>query len=242
MINLLSLHHKLIVTIIKKGLASKVVKATKNEGAEGGTILFGKGTGIHEHSSFMGIPIEPEKEIILTLTPENQVDDILSVINGAGKLDKPGNGVGFVINVSKLLGKPHLLDQQVENLVDKEKVMDNNHQLFNLIVTIVNKGNSETVVNATKGAGAEGGTILFGRGTGIHEHAKLFSIQIEPEKEVVLTLVPKDLTDDVLLAIEEGVEINKPGKGIAFVLDVERTTGINHNIIKKLKQDIQGAT
>lgn len=231
MIHLLSLHHKLLITILKKGLASKVVKASKQAGAEGGTIIYGKGTGIHESSSFFGLPMEPEKEVILTLAPYHQFAAVIAAIEKAGKLNRPGNGIGFMVDVAKLIGRPHLLQSDRINQADKEKDKVNKLR-FNLIVTIINKGNSETVVEATKKAGAEGGTIIFGRGTGIHEHAKLLSIQIEPEKEIVLTLVPDELTDSVLQAIEEDAEINKPGKGIAFVLDVERTTGINHNIIK----------
>lgn len=100
--------------------------------------------------------------------------------------------------------------------------------LYDVIVTIVNKGYSEKVIEASKKAGAEGGTILNGRGTGIHEQAKLFSIQIEPEKEIVLTLIAREKTDDVLKAIMVEGELEKPGKGIAFVLEVERTIGINH--------------
>ncbi|GAE33306.1 P-II family nitrogen regulator [Halalkalibacter akibai] len=99
---------------------------------------------------------------------------------------------------------------------------------YNLIVTVVNKGYSEKVVEATKKAGAEGGTIIYGRGTGIHEQAKLFSIAIEPEKELVLTLIDREKTDAVLETILIEAELNKPGKGIAFVLEVERTIGINH--------------
>lgn len=100
--------------------------------------------------------------------------------------------------------------------------------LFDLIVTIVNKGNCDKVIEASKKAGAEGGTLLFGRGTGIHEHAKLFGITIEPEKEVILTLIRRELSEEVFAAIAVAVDLNKPGKGIAFVLEVERVVGITH--------------
>ena len=99
---------------------------------------------------------------------------------------------------------------------------------YDLIVTIVNKAQSEKVVEASKEAGAEGGTILFGRGTGIREHARLFGITIEPEKELVLTLIKRDLTEKVLEAIVSRADLNKPGKGIAFVLGIDRVEGINH--------------
>ena len=101
---------------------------------------------------------------------------------------------------------------------------------FQLIVTIVNKGKCGAVIDSSKKAGAEGGTIITGRGSGVHEKAKLFSFTIEPEKEIVLTLVPIDLTEKVLEAIVNATELNEPGNGIAFVMDVEKTTGINHLI------------
>lgn len=99
---------------------------------------------------------------------------------------------------------------------------------YDLIVTIVPKGKAEVVVEAARKAGAEGGTILFGRGTGIHETQRLFNIPIEPEKEIVLTLIPKTLTERVAQAIREATDLEKPGKGIAFVIDVAQVMGIAH--------------
>lgn len=101
---------------------------------------------------------------------------------------------------------------------------------FQLIVSIVNKGFCGSVIDSSLEAGAEGGTIISGRGSGIHEKAKLFSFTIEPEKEIVLTLVPSDRTEKVLEAIVTATKLNEPGNGIAFVLDVENVTGINHLI------------
>lgn len=101
--------------------------------------------------------------------------------------------------------------------------------LHDLIVTVVNKGKAEKVVEASKRAGAEGGTVIMGRGTGIHEKAKLFGITIEPEKEIVFTLTPKEITQTVMEAIIKDTDLNKPGKGIAFVLPVDKIAGINHD-------------
>lgn len=100
---------------------------------------------------------------------------------------------------------------------------------YKLIVTIVNKGSADHIVEVTKEAGADGGTIVYGRGTGVHEKQKLFSMLIEPEKEIILTLVKDDEVKKVLDAIVTKGELNKPGKGITFVMDVEKTSGISHN-------------
>jgi nitrogen regulatory protein PII len=99
---------------------------------------------------------------------------------------------------------------------------------LNLIVTIVNRGFSEDVVYASKKAGAEGGTVISGRGSGIHENTKIMGIPIEPEKDIVLTLIPREKTDGVLHAISDTAGLDKPGNGIAFVIEVEKAAGICH--------------
>lgn len=222
---------KLIVTIVRKEKAKKVIFASKKAGASGGTTLFGKGFRLHDKERFLGIPIEREREIILTLVDEEIYPAVMQAIIDSVSLNKPKQGIGFVINAKQITGVQHLLglndtdnepDEEDVELKMEEKIM------YDLIVTIVNKGDCEKVIDASKRAGAEGGTILSGRGTGIHEQAKLFNILIEPEKEVVLTLINKEKTNDVLKAIEEEAELNTAGKGIAFVIGVEQTIGINH--------------
>ncbi|HHU86002.1 MAG: P-II family nitrogen regulator [Pelotomaculaceae bacterium] len=103
--------YQLIVTIIKKGFAERVVNAAKAAGARGGTILHGRGVGIHEQKKLLGIPIEPEKDIILTLIHQDQTKNVLKAIVQAGQLEKPGTGIGFVIDVDKVVGIVSLLEE-----------------------------------------------------------------------------------------------------------------------------------
>jgi nitrogen regulatory protein PII len=211
-------------------MGRKVVKASKLAGAEGGTVIIGKGTGIHEIKALFGIPIEPEKEIIFTLTSKEKLDSILQSVVSTAKLNKPGHGIAFIIDISKVAGICHLgMPVATSNRIfGGTKMTAGKEVLYDLIITIVNKGDAEKVVNSSKEAGAEGGTILSGRGTGIHERAKLFGITIEPEKEIVLTLIDRQQSNKVLEAIINESALNKPGKGIAFVLEVEKVVGINH--------------
>lgn len=229
MLSALLTNYKLVITVVKKGLGRKVVEAAREAGAEGGTTLFGTGTGIHEKESFLGIPIAPEKEIILTLICAEKADAVLASICGACHVDRPAHGIAIVVDVPSVAGICHLCT--LPAATEREEggsEMKEAAALYDLIVTIVNKGDAEKVVEASRRAGASGGTIMFGRGTGIHERLKLFGITIEPEKEIVLTLIDQEHTDPVLEAIIQEVELNKPGKGIAFVLKVEKVAGITH--------------
>ncbi|MEZ5801878.1 MAG: P-II family nitrogen regulator [Rhizobiaceae bacterium] len=97
-----------------------------------------------------------------------------------------------------------------------------------LIVSIVRKGWGDTVLQASMKAGAHGGTILLGRGVGRNEQMRVFGIQIEPEKEIVLTVVPAGMKNTMLREIERAAELNAPGHGLAFVLPLEKVIGVVH--------------
>ncbi|HET8748997.1 MAG TPA: P-II family nitrogen regulator [Ramlibacter sp.] len=97
-----------------------------------------------------------------------------------------------------------------------------------LIVSIVRRGWGSTVLEAAVQAGARGSTVLVGRGGGINEQEKIFGVSIEPEKEIVLTVVRADLVDTILAEIVRAAELNETGKGIAFVMPVEKIVGVAH--------------
>jgi nitrogen regulatory protein P-II 1 len=98
----------LIVSIVRKGWGNTVLEASIKAGATGGTVMLGRGVGVNEKESIFGIPIEPEKEILLTLTPESDTETIMQAIMRAAELDQPGNGLVFVVPVTKVLGIPHI--------------------------------------------------------------------------------------------------------------------------------------
>jgi nitrogen regulatory protein P-II 1 len=97
-----------------------------------------------------------------------------------------------------------------------------------LIVTVVRKGWGSTVLEASVRAGARGGTVLFGRGAGINEQEKIFGMSIEPEKEIVLTVTYQGIVDVVLDEIVRAAQLNDTGRGIAFVVPVDKVVGVAH--------------
>jgi len=101
---------------------------------------------------------------------------------------------------------------------------------FELIMCIVNVGFSDAVMEAAKGAGAKGGTVIKARGTATTETDKFFNFSIQPEKEMVLILVPNQIKEDVLHALYKAVGLNTPGSGIAFSVPVDNVVGISRQI------------
>ena len=101
---------------------------------------------------------------------------------------------------------------------------------FKMIITIVKRGFSDPIITASKKAGAEGGTIFNGRGTGVNEQKSIFGMPLQPEKEIILTVVRSSMAKKVLHAIYNAAKLGESGNGIAFVLPIEQVVGINHPI------------
>ena len=98
--------------------------------------------------------------------------------------------------------------------------------MYNSIFVIVYKGNAELVIEAANKAGSKGGTIINARGSGTHETTKVFAMDIEPEKEIVLILSEVESTQKIVDAINLELKIEEPGNGIVIVQNVSKTYGI----------------
>ena len=95
-----------------------------------------------------------------------------------------------------------------------------------VIFCIVNAGFADAVMDAAKEYGARGGTVIHARGTANSEVEKRFEIAVQPEKEIVMILVPSKIKDDILHALYRAVGLKTPGQGIAFSMPVDAVVGI----------------
>lgn len=87
-------------------------------------------------------------------------------------------------------------------------------------VVIVPLGFSEKVVLAANEAGATGATILRARGANASKHG-LFSLHIEPEKEMILITATKEVTKAITKQINEEFTKTCNRGGSVYILPVE---------------------
>ena len=97
---------------------------------------------------------------------------------------------------------------------------------YELIVTIINEGYTDAVMDAAREAGARGGTIIHSRGTGNKEIEKKYGVVITPRKEMLYILVNSEIKDNVMSAINKVAGIETKGQGIIFSLPVNDAAGI----------------
>lgn len=95
---------ELIITIANEGYAEDIMSAAKMSGATGGTTINGRGLETEKIIKFLGITIEPEKDIVLILAPIDKKIDIMNSIVEKCGLKTLGKGICFSLPVSHVIG------------------------------------------------------------------------------------------------------------------------------------------
>lgn len=96
--------YEAIFVIVDKNSMDEVLDAAQSAGSTGGTVIHGRGYGSRQRETLFNIQIEPEKEIILILSKAEKTDGIVTAISEKLGIKDPGNGIIFVMDVSRTLG------------------------------------------------------------------------------------------------------------------------------------------
>lgn len=209
---------ELICIVVNLGQGSNVVQAAKHYGITGGTIVLGSGTVNNRIFDYIGLS-DVHKEIIFMVADKEVAYDALEKINAQFTFYRPNHGIAFTTSVFAAVGTKCL-----KCLLTEERGVVS--PMYHVINVIVEKGKAEDVIDAATAAGSKGGTIINARGSGIHETRKLFAMDIEPEREIVMILSECEKTDDIVASIRDHLKLDEPGNGIIYIQDVNKTYGI----------------
>jgi nitrogen regulatory protein PII len=102
--------YELVVLIVSEGYASQAMDAAKRVGANGGTLINGIGLGSKEATKFLGITIEPEKDVVLIITEKEEKRKVMEEITKEVGLSKEGRGILFAIPVDNVVGLTEKLE------------------------------------------------------------------------------------------------------------------------------------
>ena len=187
-------------------------------------VLLGHGTASAEIMDLLGLD-EPEKDLVMALLP-GDAGGVLAALTDRLELYRPGRGIAFTIDLCSISALAHqrmAAAPAADTPAQKEDVpMRSQHEL---IVVIAEHGFAADVMEAARAAGARGGTVVRGRSLATEEAQKFLKITIQPEKDVVLILVPAAGRQPVMKAIcTEGAGV---GHVLAFSLPVSDVTGLS---------------
>ena len=110
------MHFKLIIALVEDGHTDAVMTAARTAGATGATVITNaRGEGLEKHSTFFGLTLETQRDVLLFLVEEHLCRGVLEEIANKGEFDQTsGTGIAFQVDVEDAVGVLH----QVESLTE----------------------------------------------------------------------------------------------------------------------------
>lgn len=215
---------QLLTLILSDNQCHKCDRIIKEKEIRGGMMILGRGTVSNTLLNVLGIKNQ-KRSVIKLLMKEERVKEMLDYLDEMLQLKKPGHGIAYTTPVLRVAGLSEQGTPEKQTDINAAQRLEG-ESMFKKLTVIVDRGMSSDVMDIALKAGVRGGTILHGRGTGAETATNLFGIEIEPEKELVIILMPNDLVDKVVNELTQGLNLDEPGKGILFIEPVIETRGL----------------
>ncbi|OCH16017.1 MULTISPECIES: P-II family nitrogen regulator [unclassified Aliivibrio] len=105
---------KLLLAFVEEAKTDAVLDAARNAGATGATVInHARGEGLNKKTTFFGLTLEVQKDVLLFVVEEHLARSILEKINEVGEFDtESGQGIAIQIDIEDAVGVAH----QVETL------------------------------------------------------------------------------------------------------------------------------
>lgn len=216
----------MVITIVDRGKSDKVVSLCKEMKAPIHLVSLGHGTARSEMLDLLGVG-ETKKDTVISFVPEFQVCSLLEHLAVRMKMRYPGKGISFAVPLSSLSGRMYrgLNEYAANNNERNDFIMDCTGK-YELVVTLINRGYTDLVMDAARPVGASGGTVLNTRGIGSEDVEQFLGISIQAEKEIVFMVVPTEKRQDVMQAISREAGLKSPAKGVVLSLPVTHAIGL----------------
>lgn len=215
----------LMTTIVDRKVAKKYSELYKENEQHVMFVTLGSGTAANEILDYLGLE-NTEKAVIFSVQEESAWQKIKKQLQQKLKIDAPGGGIAFTIPLSSIGGKKtlqFLLEGQDYQKEEESTLKDTVHEL---IVVIADQGNIELIMDAARGAGAYGGTVIHAKGTGMEQAEKFMGVSLAAEKEMIFIVTRKEQKNEIMRAIMEKAGLNSRAKSIVFSLPVTDTAGL----------------
>ena len=214
-----------MTTIVDRKVAKKYSELYKENEQHVMFVTLGSGTAANEILDYLGLE-NTEKAVIFSIQEESAWEKTKKQLQQKLKIDAPGGGIAFTIPLSSIGGKKtlqFLLEGQDYQKEEESTLKDTVHEL---IVVIADQGNSELIMDAARGAGAYGGTVIHAKGTGMEQAEKFMGVSLAAEKEMIFIVTKKEQKNEIMKAIMEKAGLDSRAKSIVFSLPVTDTAGL----------------
>ena len=188
-------------------------------------LTLGTGTASSEMLDYFGMESR-EKIVIFTVVTLESWRHVKERMEQKLNIDVPGTGISFIIPVSSVGGGKALRYLLAGQEYEKEEESELKNTEYELLIVISNYGYNNLVMEAARGAGAGGGTVVHARGTGMEKAEKFLGVRLAEEKEMTFIVARAEKKNEIMQAIMEKAGMDSKAKSILFSLPVTETAGL----------------
>ena len=214
--------YRLLMCIVKRDQYESYLTMLQRIGIEAQFASLCHGTASKSVLDYLGIE-KTEKVLLQAFVPSSTTKKIFKRLVDVMGIEVPGNGIAMSIHVGSVGGQSSFnyltKGQQEPDETTSDEVKKMNDIMYSLIVAITAKGNTDTVMDAARSAGARGGTAPGAK-------AKFFGLSISNEKEIVYILTLKSDKDKIMHAIMEKAGMHTDAQTVLFSLPVDSMVGL----------------
>ena len=185
-------------------------------------VLHAHGTAVRSMLDILGIESN-EKRVVLSIANQEKTKALISEQKRRLFIGVPGHGIVVSVPVKSIGGGKTVAF--LNGSQQPAKYTPELNYSYELIVAIANEGRTDLVMNAARSAGAAGGTVLHGKGTGSEGGERFYNVSIAQEKEVILIVSRAEQKSGIMKAILEKAGPDTEAGTIVFSLPTSEVAG-----------------
>lgn len=185
-------------------------------------VLRGRGTAVESMLELLGIE-SCERRIFMALADGEKSRRYIAEQKKKLHLGVPGHGIAVAVPIKSVGGGKAVA--YLNGGGSGAKYAPPEKFAYEVIVAIANEGYTDAVMNAARAAGARGGTVIHGKGTGAKNAQKFYNISIADEKEIVMIVASAEIKSEIMRSILEKAGPGSDAGALVFSLPVSEAAG-----------------
>ena len=211
-----------LISVVNPGAMERVCEIAAALDLPQTVAMLGHGTAAKSMLDLLGIE-STEKRIIMTVANSEKAQQFIKDMRQQLYIGIPGHGIVIAIPIKSVGGGKtlaYLNNGEQQSARYTPELSDR----YELIVIVANEGRTDQVMNAARAAGATGGTVLHGKGTG-SQNKKFYNVSIAAEKEVILMVAPSDRKAAIMQSVLHHAGPDSDAGAVLFSLPVSEVAG-----------------
>ena len=211
-----------LISVVNPGAMDRVCEIAAALDLPQTVTLLGHGTAVQSMLDLLGIE-STEKRVIMTVANPEKTRKFIKEMRRQVYIGIPGHGIIMAVPIKSVGGGKTLayLNNGEQQPARYTPELSNRSEL---IVIVANEGRTDQVMNAARAAGATGGTVLHGKGTG-SQNKKFYNVSIASEKEVILMVAQNDRKAAIMQSVLHHAGPDSEAGAILFSLPVSEVAG-----------------